>query len=314
MHVTLVLVTKVQQIGVNTNVNVIIASRFCIILLVSILISGCITNYSEVQRGNSSLTPTPVLASIIANICNQQAPSTASSNLPHHIVLYQNDSLVAGLDHIMIMAYVTDAFDRPVSDGTELVFLVNQTPWAPEMNGSLSTNDSNQTLKSITMKTQKGWANVSYGGISWAFAGMNASIKAYCLSDPTVNNSTIVNCYYRVSTYVMDINGIGVGGATVTLHAVGFNDTQDVYNQTTTTESQEPNSGFFLRLINSFYIRMSIIYIYRQQYPIKKESRLPVDRITNQSISGGIAVIIWVLLSCISHIPMQFLLLRIRTI
>lgn len=235
-------------------VNVIIASISSIILLGSILISGCITNYSE-------LTPTPVLPSIIANTSNQQALSTASSNLPYHIALYQNGSLVSGLDHIMVMAYVTDALDRPVSDGIEIVFLVNQTPWAPEMNGSLSTNDSIQNLDSITITTQKGWANVSYGWIAWEFAGTNTSIMASCLSDPMVNNSTVVNCYYGVSTYVIDSTGIGVGGASVTLHAVGFNDTNDVYNLTTTTESQEPYLGYFTFDKIILYPNVSYIYI-----------------------------------------------------
>lgn len=241
--------------------NFIIASLFSIILLASILVSGCITNNSEVQHGNSSVTPTPVLTSIIANTSNQQAPSTASSSLPYHIALYQNGSLAGGLDHIMILAYVTDALNRPVSDGTEIVFLVNQTPWASEMNGSLSTNDSNQNLNSIAIKTQNGWANVSYGWIAWEFAGTNASIKASYLKDLKVNNSTIVNCYYRVSTYVVDSTGIGVGGVTVTLHAVGFNDTYDVYNLTTTTKSQEPGLGSFTLDKIVLYPNVSYVYL-----------------------------------------------------
>lgn len=247
---------------------------FISILLVSVLIDGCATHYITNQSNHSSSTPAPSLPSKIND----------TILLPSNIQLYQNTSLVGGLDHITIMAKVTDALNRPVADGTEITFQINQSPWSPEKDGSLSTNDSNQNMQSITVKTQGGWANVSYGWIKWKYQGKGSMITATCTKYPEINNSIIVYSYYAITSWLIDDTGVGIGGTNVTLHAVG-NDGKDVYTLTDTTNLQEPYMGLFT--FNRILLYPNISYLYASAEVSYQKGVAIIGRSHNNISAGG---------------------------
>src|SRR5690606_12485786 len=106
-----------------------------IILLISVM-SGCVVNPAGNLSNNTSPTPISWPDSDTGNKSAQQAVSTASNSSPSHIFLYQSGNPDT-LNPITIFARVTDALYRPVGDGTEVMFAINQTPWSLETNGSL---------------------------------------------------------------------------------------------------------------------------------------------------------------------------------
>lgn len=201
---------------------------------------------------------------------NSTAPANVVINpKPAKIVLTaeRNNIVADSADHVLLSAYVTDALGNPVPDNTPIDFWVNESAWVAEQHGSLSASSTYDNQQSIlSVGTVGGWANVTFGWVNETFAGNNSTINASYAADHDINAS--VNIYFNPTLAswfgsVVDSYGKPYGGTLVTLHLMGFDENDDVYevyNMTSTSYVDLPYPGSFV--FDNIELNASVKYGY----------------------------------------------------
>jgi len=162
-----------------------------------------------------------------------------------------------GYENIELTTYVYDAQDNPVADYNQVNFTIGNAEsnaytggfaWSIN-NGSFSAPQGSGTFTNVTMGGT-GSTTARFGWVPEGFGGENSTIWAY------VNGTDIhatVKIYFANSSFawtgrVVDSSGIGYGSIPVTLHVMGVNQNDtlyEIYNMTRTTSNSQPFVGRF---------------------------------------------------------------------